>query len=239
MWENLTHTCKVKTVTNWLLNLSDNYLHAFVFTSHAEFENLSINPASPRRRMFVINTPTFLAQHGVFGIWPALWIWIQGSKSLLAPTGALIVMMVYYISAAPTFSDFHSVPWCNWCYKCHSISRLNSSNEIYVTRCWLNVECLNIPMFRCSIGLLVYWFIGLLVHWYICALVDWSIGPLVHGPICSLVHWSSGLVVHWFITSLVHQTTGPLDHWSLWSISRLVHWLNVKFQMSNVKSKKV
>ena len=31
---------------------------------------------------------------------------------LLAPTGALVVMMVYYISAAaaPTFSDFHSVP---------------------------------------------------------------------------------------------------------------------------------
>ena len=33
---------------------------------------------------------------------------------LLAPTGALVVMMVYYIyiylSAAPAFSDFHSVP---------------------------------------------------------------------------------------------------------------------------------
>ena len=27
----------------------------------------------------------------------------------IAPTGALVVMMVYYISA-PTFSDFHSVP---------------------------------------------------------------------------------------------------------------------------------
>ena len=34
---------------------------------------------------------------------------------LLAPTGALIVMMVYYISAAATaatFPDFHSVHWC-------------------------------------------------------------------------------------------------------------------------------
>ena len=52
-------------------------------------------------------------------------IWNQHSSLtiLLAPTGALIVMMVYYISAAaPTFSDFHSVPWCNWCYKCHSKS---------------------------------------------------------------------------------------------------------------------
>ena len=28
---------------------------------------------------------------------------------LLAPTGALVVMMVYYISEAATFSDFHSV----------------------------------------------------------------------------------------------------------------------------------
>ena len=40
------------------------------------------------------------------------------SKSLLAPTGALILMMVRDISvAAPAFSDFHSV---HWCYKCHS-----------------------------------------------------------------------------------------------------------------------
>ena len=30
---------------------------------------------------------------------------------LLAPTGALVVMIVYYISIHPaTFSDFHSVP---------------------------------------------------------------------------------------------------------------------------------
>ena len=41
--------------------------------------------------------------------------------SLLAPTGALIVMMVYYIYIQEaTFSDFHSVYWCNWCYKWHS-----------------------------------------------------------------------------------------------------------------------
>ena len=35
---------------------------------------------------------------------------------LLAPTGALIVMMVYYISgsgSSSNFSDFHSVPLCN------------------------------------------------------------------------------------------------------------------------------
>ena len=51
---------------------------------------------------------------------------------LLAPTGALIVIMVYYniiynifyisAAAAATFSDFLSVHWCNWCYKCHSKS---------------------------------------------------------------------------------------------------------------------
>ena len=32
---------------------------------------------------------------------------------LLAPTGALILMMVRDISVAPAFSDFHSVHWCN------------------------------------------------------------------------------------------------------------------------------
>ena len=43
-------------------------------------------------------------------------------KCLLAPTGALVLMMVRDISVAPAFSDFHSVHWCNWCYKCHSKS---------------------------------------------------------------------------------------------------------------------
>ena len=44
-----------------------------------------------------------------------------GFLALLAPTGALVVMMVYYTYIyQPTFSDFHSVHWCNWCYKCHS-----------------------------------------------------------------------------------------------------------------------
>ena len=47
---------------------------------------------------------------------------------LLAPTGALVVMMVYYISA-PTFSDFYSVHWCNWCYKCHSKGSHRSKNN--------------------------------------------------------------------------------------------------------------
>jgi len=42
---------------------------------------------------------------------------------VLAPTGALIVMLVYYIYIrAATFSDFHSVHWCNWWHKCHSKS---------------------------------------------------------------------------------------------------------------------
>ena len=30
----------------------------------------------------------------------------KGKKVLLAPSGALVVIMVYYIPAAPTFSDF-------------------------------------------------------------------------------------------------------------------------------------
>ena len=42
-----------------------------------------------------------------------------GLLYLLAPTGALYVMMVCFISAAAIFSDFHSVHWCNWCYKYH------------------------------------------------------------------------------------------------------------------------
>ena len=36
--------------------------------------------------------------------------WNLKFLNLLAPTGALVVMMVYYISEAATFSDFHSVP---------------------------------------------------------------------------------------------------------------------------------
>ena len=31
------------------------------------------------------------------------------SAAFLAPTGALLVTMVYYISIQPTFSDLHSV----------------------------------------------------------------------------------------------------------------------------------
>ena len=47
-----------------------------------------------------------------------IWLYLNISEELLAPTGALIAMMVYYISAAAaaaTFSDFHSVHQCNWC----------------------------------------------------------------------------------------------------------------------------
>ena len=38
-------------------------------------------------------------------------LYFQGYFKLLAPTGALVVMMVYYMYIYPaTFSDFHSVP---------------------------------------------------------------------------------------------------------------------------------
>ena len=48
----------------------------------------------------------------------------EPSTFLLAPTGALIVTLCYYISvaAAATFSDFHSDHWCKGCYKSHSKS---------------------------------------------------------------------------------------------------------------------
>ena len=72
---------------------------------------------------------------------------------VLAPTGALIVIMVYYISmAAPTFSDFHSVSWCNWCYKCHSKSlkqyQCNWCHKMLI-EC-RRFKCFNVPMFPCS-----------------------------------------------------------------------------------------
>ena len=105
-------------------------------------------------------------------------------KVLLAPTGALVEMMVYYtstyISAAATFSDFHSVHWCNWCYKCHSKSlkqyQCNWCHKMLI-ECWMfkcsnypfqcsnyPFQCFNVPVFQCSNVLMFHWSIGQLVH---------------------------------------------------------------------------
>ena len=53
---------------------------------------------------------------------------------MLAPTGALVVMMVYYISEAATFQIFtQSIDAID--VTSVTLSRLNSINEIDVTRC--------------------------------------------------------------------------------------------------------
>ena len=75
--------------------------------------------------------------------------------TLLASTGALIAMMVYYISAAAaaaaaTFSDFQSVHWCNWCYKCHSKSlkqyQCNWCHKMLINTDWMS----KVQMFQWS-----------------------------------------------------------------------------------------
>ena len=43
--------------------------------------------------------------------------------SLLAPTGALIVMMCYY-TIIGNILNFHSAHWFNWCHKTHSLMTL-------------------------------------------------------------------------------------------------------------------
>ena len=48
-----------------------------------------------------------------------------------------------------TFSDFHSVLWCNWCYKCHSKS-LKQYQCNWCHRMLIECECSNVPMFQCS-----------------------------------------------------------------------------------------
>ena len=83
-----------------------------------------------------------------------------------------------YIQA--TISNFHSVPWCNWCYKCHSKSLKQYQCSWYhkiLIECWIlqssNVsifhfpmfKCFNVSMFQCSNIPLVHWSIGPLVHW--------------------------------------------------------------------------
>ena len=91
----------------------------------------------------------------------------------LAPTGALIVIMCYYISSRqPLFEIFtQSIDAID--VKSVTLSRSNSINAIDVT--WVTY-----PLVHWFIGPLVHWSIGPLVHWSIGLLVQWSIDPLVH-----------------------------------------------------------
>ena len=97
---------------------------------------------------------------------------------LLAPTGALKVMVVYYISAAVSFSDFQSVHWRNWCYKCHSKSlkqyQCNWCHKMQIDADWMSnvpmFKCSNVPMIQCSNVFFFSWGRKSLL----------SIGPLVH-----------------------------------------------------------
>ena len=66
---------------------------------------------------------------------------------LLAPTGALIVMMVYY--TAYNLLNFHSAHWCNWCN-----SKWLKQHECNWRHKML-IECQmfqfsNVPVFQCS-----------------------------------------------------------------------------------------
>ena len=71
---------------------------------------------------FVANNVPFLSLNFSFLSLGFLQTWYW--TTFLAPTGSVIVKMVYYMyirsSGSSNFSDFHSVYQCNWCYKCHS-----------------------------------------------------------------------------------------------------------------------
>ena len=121
----------------------------------------------------------------------------------LAPTGALVVMMVYYTYIhtyiyQPIFSAFYSVPWCNWCYKCHSNLESKSLKQ-YQCNWYHKMEIdadwmLNVPMFQCSNVPMFQWsnvqiFKCSIVPMIQCSNVFFfskgfksflSIGPLVH-----------------------------------------------------------
>ena len=93
-------------------------------------------------------------------------------------------VLLYIYTSKPTFSDYHSVPCCKWCYKCHSKSLKQYQCKMSQDADWmLNVkifQCSNVPIFQCSSVSIfqcsnipsVPWSIGPLVHWFI--------GPLVH-----------------------------------------------------------
>ena len=101
----------------------------------------------------------------VFDIWGSVEsVFISSDRSSYSDLGLPYI----YISIQTTFSDFHSVHWGNWCYKCRS--NLLIECPIF--------QCFNVPMFQS-----VFPFIGLQeflvhVHWSIGPLVPWSIGPL-------------------------------------------------------------
>ena len=68
-----------------------------------EWGSFRVNWSSSRARNF--NKLVHKSNKAAFGR-----LHVQSWKCLLAPTGALIVIVVFYISAAAaTFSDFHSV----------------------------------------------------------------------------------------------------------------------------------
>ena len=50
-------------------------------------------------------------------------------------------MLCYYIYIQATVSDFHSVLWCNWYYRCQCHSKLLKQYQ------WINV-----PMFQCQMS---------------------------------------------------------------------------------------
>ena len=120
-----------------------------------------------------------------------------------------------------TFPDFHSVPWCNWCYKIHSKSlkqyQCNWCHKMKIDADWMS----NVPMFKCSNVQMFQWsnvpmsFSFHRVARLSCLLVQWSIGPFHHWSISSLDHWSNGPLVHWTISLLVHWSIGLLVHWSI------------------------
>ena len=56
--------------------------------------------------------------------------------------------MVYYISAAAQLFQIFTQSLDAIDVTSVTLSRLNSINAIDITRCWLNVECSNVPMFQ-------------------------------------------------------------------------------------------
>ena len=106
--------------------------------------------------VFFLNTTCWYVSTNVMFLWPILLkcvhiLLILWSTLLLASTGALIVMMVYYIyiRSRPLFQIFtQSIDAID--VTSVTLSCLNSINAVDVTRCWLNVEYSNFPITQCS-----------------------------------------------------------------------------------------
>ena len=113
---------------------------------------------------------------------------------LLAPTGALVVMMVYYIYISAQRQLFQIFTQSMDAIDVTSVtlSRINSINAIDVTRCKLMLieskmfQCFNDPIFNSStvqifqLSNVPMCFSFHRVARFSCPLVHWSIGPLVH-----------------------------------------------------------